>query len=345
MMPAAVLNAQPGERVLDLCAAPGGKATQLAAACGGKGVLVANEPDRKRARVLAGNIERLGIPNAVVVSELPERLSARWPEAFDAVLVDAPCSGEGMFRRDAAARDEWRASAPAGCAKRQTAILCEAAKMVAPGGRLVYSTCTYNQIENEGVVRGFCAAHPDFTPCDFSLSGLGSSINGMLRVWPHRTRGDGQFAALFVRAGTHPCPEVRPVVDPAARAAEARYRAEYAPFPPGSNPVLWGDVLYACPALAPPIDGLRVLAPGLALVRLFPGRTEPLHALAMAFTHDLPTAPLGEDAARAFLRGEAVPFAGARWLVATHDTLPLGWGKASGGMLKNHLPKGLRRQS
>ena len=200
MLPAAALNARPGERVLDLCAAPGGKSSQIALAMGGEGVLVANEVDTARARVLAANLERLGVTNAVVLNETPVRLAARWPESFDAVLVDAPCSGEGMFRREAQSREAWTDAAPRGCRKRQGEILDAAAKLVRPGGRLLYSTCTFNGEENEGSVADFLQAHADFAPEDFALPGLGASRGGMLRIWPHRARGDGQFAALLRRA-------------------------------------------------------------------------------------------------------------------------------------------------
>ncbi len=157
MTPAAALCASPGERVLDLCAAPGGKSTQLAAMMRGEGVLVCNEPVPSRARVLSRNIERMGVPNAVVTNEYPDKLAERWRGYFDKVLVDAPCSGEGMFRRHPEARAEWRESQAAGCAARQAAILRSAAQMVRPGGMLAYSTCTFNALENEGVVEGFCA--------------------------------------------------------------------------------------------------------------------------------------------------------------------------------------------
>lgn len=344
MMPAATLDVQPGERVLDLCAAPGGKATQLAAALAGQGVLVANEPDMKRARALYGNIERMGIPNVVVTSEHPQRLSARWTEKFDAVLVDAPCSGEGMFRRDPAARKEWKEQAPIGCAKRQRAILWEAAKMVAPGGRLVYSTCTYNEIENENVAHAFLEAHPAFFSRDFTLPGLGTSVGGMQRIMPHRVRGDGQFSALFVKNGEPTHSDESVSISKAARAAKARYLAEYPPLPAGSDPVLWGDVLYAVARGAPSVDGLRIISPGLALARMFPKRLEPMHALAMMYAGK-PVAQLEESAAYAYLRGEAVKWDGKGWHIATFDGMPLGWGKASAGLLKNHLPKGLRMPS
>lgn len=337
----AMLGVKNGERVLDLCAAPGGKAWQLCAAAGAEGFFCANEAVPKRAGVLCENLERMGLGRALVLCEYPEKLTGVFEGFFDKILVDAPCSGEGMFRREPAARAQWSENAPAGCARRQMGILAAAANMLAPGGRLLYSTCTFNEVENEGVARGFLAAHPDFSPKDFALPGLGQSENGMLRVMPHRARGDGQFAALFVKAGTAPRRGAQIAPSRAAREALARYLEEYTDFPEGSIPLLWGDALYAAPAHMPPIDGLRVIAPGLGLAKMLPKRLEPLHALAMA-GKNLPTANLDEQAALAYLRGEPVAHGGAGWLVAMYRGMPLGWGKASGGVLKNHLPKGLR---
>ncbi|MBR4711291.1 MAG: RsmB/NOP family class I SAM-dependent RNA methyltransferase, partial [Clostridia bacterium] len=138
-------STRPGETVLDLCAAPGGKATQMGAAMRGEGLLICNEPVPGRAQILSRNLERMGITNAVAVCAMPDVLAERWPEGFDAVLADAPCSGEGMFRRVPESRGEWTESAPEGCAARQAAILDAAARMVRPGGRLVYATCTSNR--------------------------------------------------------------------------------------------------------------------------------------------------------------------------------------------------------
>ena len=149
MLPAAVLDAQPGEKVLDLCAAPGGKSTQIGTAMKGEGLLVCNEPVQKRTRILSGNIERIGLPNTIVTCAWPAQLADQWPEGFDAVMVDAPCSGEGMFRRVPESRREWSEEQARGCAQRQREILDSAARLVRPGGRLVYSTCTYNPEENE----------------------------------------------------------------------------------------------------------------------------------------------------------------------------------------------------
>ena len=352
MLAVAALAPKPGERILDLCAAPGGKSTQIAAALAGKGALVSNEPEPARARVLAANLERMGAANAIVVNALPDRLARLWPETFDAILVDAPCSGEGMFRRDSAARDEWQPGSPRGCAARQAEILDRAAEMLRPGGRLVYSTCTFNRLENEGSVAGFLARHPDFTPEDFALPGVGTSQSGMIRAFPHRLRGDGHFAARLRKAGSWeaihaPSRPARPNAD-VKKYLDALTREVCAlpDFIQRMRPELRGDRLYAIPADAPPTDGLRVLTPGLALLRAGRSHIEPEHALAMALPAGCAcrAAELDDRQAAAYLSGEALPAPGERgWTLVTWRGLPLGWSKRTDGLLKNHLPKGLRR--
>ncbi len=350
MASAAALDARPGEVILDLCAAPGGKSTQIAAAMADRGALIANDPEPSRARALAGNLERMGVMNAAVVSALPDRLAAAWPERFDAVLTDAPCSGEGMFRRDAASRDEWRPASPEGCARRQAAILDRAAEMVRPGGRLVYSTCTFNRLENEGSVQGFLARHPEFATEDFALEGVGTSEGGMLRLWPHRLRGDGHFVARLRKAGSAKAQAPAPVrADRETRALVAMLEWDVCALPEalkGMDLLRLGDRLVARAPLCPPLEGLRIVSPGLSLLRAGKNRVEPEHALAMALDPALARRrlELDEGGAAAFLRGEAIPFDGEKgWTLALHRGLPLGWGKASEGWLKNHLPKGLRR--
>ena len=168
MVPAVLCGAQPGERVLDLCAAPGGKSTKLGASLRGEGVLVANEIHAGRAKILSSNIERMGIRNAVVTNETPQRLSSRFPSYFDRIVVDAPCSGEGMFRKEEEALRHWSLENVRMCAERQMEILEEAAVMLRPGGTLVYSTCTFAPEENEGVIGAFLAAHPEYGVCRIS---------------------------------------------------------------------------------------------------------------------------------------------------------------------------------
>lgn len=345
MAAAAALGAQPGERVLDLCAAPGGKSTQLAAKMGGRGVLVCNEPHPARAQILSRNVERLGVENAVVVSMLPERLCERWTGWFDRILVDAPCSGEGMFRRHPETRKEWNAEAPVRCADRQAGILHCAAQMLRAGGTLVYSTCTFNSLENEGVVRGFLATHPDFTLSPFGLPGVGDS-GGMLRLWPHRVRGEGHFVARLVRENgpaRSVCTERTALPDRAARAAaEAFCAAQGIELPRPLS--AFGGQLISPPEETPPLDGVRVLRVGVHAGSLKGKTFLPDHALALACpgTRRFET---DEAGALCYLRGETLPCGEEMkgFYSVCCGGMPLGWGKASDGQMKNHYPKGLRR--
>ncbi|MFC5700398.1 RsmB/NOP family class I SAM-dependent RNA methyltransferase [Cohnella faecalis] len=222
MLPAELLGVRPGDRVLDLCAAPGGKTTQLAAKLQGQGVLVTNDNAAERTKALAKNVELAGIRNAVVLNEEPGRIADAFGAWFDRVLVDAPCSGEGMFRKDEDMIGQWERHSVERCSRMQDAILLDAARLVAPGGRLVYSTCTFSPRENEGTIAKFLAARPDFfvvstdLPASFGFApgrpdwlndeekaGLDeptiASLAGTVRVWPHRSRGEGHFAALLER--------------------------------------------------------------------------------------------------------------------------------------------------
>jgi len=349
MAPAVVLDARPGELVLDLCAAPGGKSGQLAAALNGRGALVANEPDAGRARILASTLERLGVGNALVTNAWPQELAARFPQAFDAVLVDAPCSGEGMFRREPDSRAEWSAGSPAGCAARQAGILDQAALMLRPGGRLVYSTCTFNRAENEDTVAAFLDRHPDFAPEPFELPGAGASRDGCIRLWPHRVRGDGQFAARLRRAGSAG-PAVAPPPRRPDRDISARLDALRAVAPGWDDRLdaprflLRGDVLCAAPGRLPDFSGLRTLRCGLHLCRLGRGYIEPDHALAMALRPGDAAQCLNLDERESLriLAGETMESGLRGWTLLACRGMPLGWGKGSGGVMKNHIPRGLR---
>lgn len=352
MVSATILDAQPGERILDLCAAPGGKTSQIAAAMGGRGVLVSNEPIPGRARILAENLERLGIVNAIGVNAYPEQLSARWPDFFDAVLVDAPCSGEGMFRREPASREEWNPGSPAGCAKRQRDILDEAAKMLRPGGRLVYSTCTFNRVENEGSIEGFLERHPEFEAEEFELAGIGRSENGMIRVWPHRMRGDGHFAAKLrknmgaepqrvekkekKRAGKPKATVVRTVADESPEKLLERLEAEICRIPEtlrGGQLIRQADYVHVLPEGAPELDGVKTVKPGLCLMRVGRSHVQPMPALAMASAATtqahlgtaLRACEVSETLARAILSGEKPKLTGPTkgWTLATYKSLPL----------------------
>ena len=215
MAPAEYLGAKPGERILDLCAAPGGKSTQIACSMEGKGLLVCNEIHPARAKILSENIERMGVRNALVTNETPNRLAENFSEYFDRILVDAPCSGEGMFKKNEGATEEWSPENVALCANRQDEILDCAAGMLKPGGRLVYSTCTFAPAENEGSIGRFRKRHPDFAivPVEKKegmsdgvaewAEELAEGVEHTIRLWPHKLNGEGHYLAVLQKAGTH----------------------------------------------------------------------------------------------------------------------------------------------
>lgn len=357
MAPAEILAPEPGEWVLDLCAAPGGKSTQLAAAMAGQGLLVCNEIHPTRAKILSRNLERLGIANALVLNETPQRLAQRLPGCFHRILVDAPCSGEGMFRKEEAAVTDWSPETVEACARRQLEILTCAGQMLRPGGRLVYSTCTFSPQENEGVISAFLKSHPDFTllsvPSPWFSPGRpdwvpepAEGLEKTVRLWPHKLRGEGHFAALLQRGDA---PQVSGLPSPLTAAAPAAvldaFCRETGAVLPAGRFLSFGRSWYLAPEDAFCLDGLKVLRPGLELGQEKPGRWEPAHALALW----LKTAgnqlsfPVESPQIAAFLRGEPIPGSLTGWTLIQADGLSLGWAKGSGGILKNHYPKGLRR--
>ena len=348
MVSVAILKPVSGERILDLCAAPGGKTTQIAAALAGDGLLISNEPEPGRAKVLASNLERMGVRNAAVVNAYPDALAKKWEGYFDAVLCDAPCSGEGMFRRDPDSRTEWNPASPAGCAKRQAEILDRAAELVRPGGRLVYSTCTFNRNENEESILNFLERHPEFETEDFELPGIGASDRGMIRVWPHRVRGDGHFAARLRKKSEKKLPDAplhRPNKDDMKLIEQLEKEVCTLPDVLKKRIVRMGDYLYAVPGECPETKGIKVVSPGTRLLRIGKNYIEPEHALAMALDPDMARRRMDLNDAQAvkYLASEAIEWDGDKgWTLITWKNLPLGWGKASNGMMKNHLPKGLR---
>ena len=340
MIPASVLHAEPGEKILDLCAAPGGKSTQIGCAMMGCGLLVCNEPVPRRAQVLSGNIERMGLPNTIVTCELPDRLAGRWPDGFDAVLVDAPCSGEGMFRRDPDTRKEWSAEKAEGCAVRQRGILAAAAVLVRPGGRLVYSTCTYNPAENEENAHWFTDHFRAFHPEAFSLPGI-DAPEGMYTCYPHRLKGEGQFTALFRKEGNTPA--ILPVNHTLPAAGRGETELFKSVFPSFDRPThLFGKTLVSMPEL-PELKGIRTMRVGLHLGEVRGKTAIPDHAAAMCFrAPDIQYTELGPDEAVSFVSGEVIPGDAEGWTLMRYQGMNIGWGKGNGGMIKNHYPKGLR---
>ena len=340
MIPAAVLNAKPGEKILDLCAAPGGKSTQIGCAMKGEGLLVCNEPVPKRAQILSRNIERMGIPNAIVVSAWPDRLAEQWLEGFDAVITDAPCSGEGMFRRDPETRNEWSAEKAAGCALRQREILAAAARLVRPGGRLVYSTCTYNPEENEGNARWFTEQFPEFRAEAFRLPGI-EAPDGMFTCYPHRMKGEGQFTALFRKSGNGEAvlPEDHSVMQ-ASRQDTSAFETAFKGFPRATHRL--GKTLVSIDEL-PDLQGIRTIRIGLHLGEIRGRTVIPDHATALYFAApEIQVTDINPEEAIRFTAGETIPGNAEGWTLMRYCGLNIGWGKGSEGMIRNHYPKGLR---
>ena len=344
MAPVALLDPKPGERVCDLCAAPGGKTTQIAGRMLGQGFLVCNEINPKRAKILSRNIERMGVANALVTNEHPEILASRFPGFFDRVLVDAPCSGEGMFRKEEAAVTDWSQETVQMCARRQREILDSAARLVRPGGRLVYSTCTFAPEEDEETVAAFLEAHPEFTPEPVEAPWFVPGENASYRMWPHKLLGEGHFAAVLRKtqgeSGDIPaCPGEK-----CPKAWESFAKELDITLPEGKA-VSFGQSLYWAPTELPELNRLKVLRPGLELGTERKGRFEPAHALALwlktcAVTESFPPESLEM---KAYLHGDVVPSGKKGWCLVQAGGYAIGWGKGDGSVLKNHYPKGLRR--
>lgn len=378
-----LLDPKPGDNVLDLCAAPGGKSTQIAGRLLGEGLLVSNEIIPGRAKILSQNIERMGITNALVCQEHPAHLAERFPQFFDKIVVDAPCSGEGMFRKEETAISEWSLDLVSICAKRQHEILTYASQMLRPGGILVYSTCTFAPEEDEEQVRIFLQEHTeyelqnwlDYLPCADHAAAAGvesGTLAGTMRLWPHKIRGEGHFVARLhkTESGTAENvkpdrPSRKPKQNPQAKQNDKseffRWQQEAFVQTPweldNRRLTYFGDELYLLPKTAPPLQGIKVLRAGLHLGRHKKNRFEPSHALAKCLTPQNVTSHYrcNDDEALRYLHGEVLPanHSGSDtgttqkingWTLVCYGDYSLGWAKASQGVLKNHYPKGLRIQ-
>ncbi len=344
MAPVALLDPKPGERVCDLCAAPGGKTTQIAGRMLGEGFLLCNEINPKRAKILSRNIERMAVANALVTNEHPENLANRFPEGFDKVLIDAPCSGEGMFRKEEAAVTDWSVETVEMCARRQAEILDSGAKMVRPGGRLVYSTCTFAPEEDELAVAAFLERHPEFEPEILEAPWFDPAPNGGHRMWPHKLLGEGHFAAVLRKKGEAEA-EFTPASGEKLPKQWLTFAKEMGIELPEGRALLFGETLYWVPVGMPELSRLKVMRPGLELGTVKKDRFEPAHALALwlktcKITQDYP-ADSGEM--EKYIHGDVVPSDRKGWCLVTAEGYSIGWGKGDGRVLKNHYPKGLRR--
>lgn len=365
MFVAEQVGAMPGEKVLDLCAAPGGKSTQIAASMKNEGLLVTNEIYPKRARALSENIERMGIRNALVMNETPERMADYFPGYFDRILVDAPCSGEGMFRKDPEAAQYWSTGHVRECAALQAKILDQAYRMLSTDGILVYSTCTFSPEEDEQIIDKLLAKYPDLELLPIEkkdgieggrpdwTESKNQTVSRTARLWPHRLSGEGHFVAKLQKRGdsavqrTEPVKSVKEALLKDYRLFENQVLADKLE----GNFFFAGNQLFLLPDSCPNFDGLKVIRAGLHLGEQKKNRFEPNHALALALSRRSFQSTFALTSAsgdwETYLRGETLPLPAKikGWSVVTIDGFPLGWGKAAGGILKNFYPKGLRRRA
>ena len=368
MLPVEILGVETGMKVLDLCAAPGGKSTQIAGHLQGEGLLVSNDSSPSRIHALVKNIERAGVTNAIVLTEQPWKLAQRFGGYFDRVLVDAPCSGEGMFRRDKDVVKAYAANKPEVCSAMQKEILHHAAGMLKPGGLLVYSTCTFNTTENEDVVRFFLERHRDFSLKSIDHDALGlpqvkeldAGLPFTARVWPHLSPGEGHFVALLEKnsdevltqklAGKIGAAQRKPVANnTSAKEFQAFCQNFLCKQFQQENIIIQGLNIYVAP-FAPELSGLRVARTGWHVGSVAKDRFTPSHALAMGLAKGdvCFSVELTEGDAWRYLKGESLAQsagldASARekpWVLVCHHSHPLGWARLVGGRLKNQLPVG-----
>ncbi|MCR5419573.1 MAG: RsmF rRNA methyltransferase first C-terminal domain-containing protein [Lachnospiraceae bacterium] len=366
MLPVTMMEINKDMNILDLCAAPGGKTTQIAAYLKGEGLIICNEPVNSRAAILSENIERMGIRNAIVLSEKPDKLVGMFTDYFDRVLVDAPCSGEGMFRKNESAIKEWSIDNVYMCAKRQDDILESASKMLRPGGILIYSTCTFSKEEDEDCADRFLKAHPDY------------ELISQQKLFPHRIKGEGHFCAKFKRQGNEMIGysindeaegiNVESVIE--GRLGEKSYKhlnkdvkARLEMFKKFYKDVLrephfkgklifFGDNLYLIPPGTPKLEGYKVMRPGLHLGIYKKDRFEPSQALAQTLKKSevKVSVDISVEEAKAYISGLTILWEGKErdssmsgFCLLCCEGLSLGWGKIVGNIIKNHYPKGLRK--
>lgn len=368
MTPASRLDITPGEYVLDLCAAPGGKATELAAKLQGKGLLVANEISASRAKALLRNLELSGVSNSLVTNETPKRLANYFPEFFHKVLVDAPCSGEGMFRKDPEVAKTWNEDRPSYFRKLQQEIVQNAISMLKPGGLLMYSTCTFSPMENEGLISYVLEQfpqmelldmedYPGFTPGNPQWGNGDARLAKTRRIFPHHMDGEGHFLALLRKKGTLE-PASYTQIPCTLKKEERKLLEEF--FMSLNLPMDWNGIearngfVYRLPAACTnSLKGLKFLRHGLFLGEFKKNRFEPSQSLAMALK-DIPQTSkisLASEDSRlsAYLRGETFSLkedecsSQKGWKLICVEGFPLGWGKVVGNTVKNKYPSGWRQ--
>ena len=365
MTPASVIPVEEGDRVLDICAAPGGKSTELAAKLSGTGVLVSNDISASRAKALLKNLEVFGATNALIISEAPYKLSERFAGYFDKILIDAPCSGEGMFRKSNSMITAWENNGNQLFSDLQISILKEVVKMLKPGGKILYSTCTFAPLENEKSVEYLLSLDDSLSICDFNKyegfdhghpewSETGNDdLKKCARLWPHKIEGEGHFVALVKKDGV----SVNTGNSGSYPIKKAKLTKETEDFFKGFNKKydfnrmeLSQDKLYYIPESFPAVRGLRILRCGLYLGEVKKNRFEPSQSLAMSLKSsdysNIINLSSSDDRVNKYLKGETIEADGKNgWVLVCVDSYPLGWGKLNNGVLKNKYLPGWRLMS
>ena len=354
MLPASVLPIEKDDIVLDLCAAPGGKSTLIGEKLGGSGLLISNDISHSRCAPLAKNIERHGIANICVLNENSGKLKNTFCEYFDKILVDAPCSGEGMFRKDPKAIGSWIDKGPDYYTPIQAELLEDAASMLKPGGLIAYSTCTFNTMENEERITAFLAKHTDFEPyeIDHESFGISKGLMGLdfcARIWPHIQNGEGHFLAILRKKGEK-LPQKNITknenkANPDKIKAVKEFMEENVNYKLSGNIVFHEDTAMLASPYLPDMTGLRLFRSGIKLGNVKDKRFEPDQALAMALYKDDAKNVLDFDVAdiniAKYLNGESLDISAPKgWHLICVNKNPLGWAKSDGKRLKNKLAKG-----
>lgn len=356
-----------GERVLDLCAAPGGKTTHLGSYLQNTGLLIANEIDSKRAKALVENVERFGMTNTIVTNTDPDHLAAQLPEFFDRILVDAPCSGEGMFRKDPDAVQYWSVDYPIECAARQRTILAQAVKNLKPGGELIYSTCTFAPEEDEQIIAWLVDTYGfDIQPIK-KFAGMddgqpdwadgNQDLTNCVRIFPHHFNGEGHFIA-----------KLKKPADPEVSKGPRRFRGISRNIEMPSKYqnqlfnqfakatlknvhfdklVVFKDHLYSVPENTPNLSGIKIVRLGLEIGTFKKNRFEPSYGLALALHPDQVSQKITIDLAdwQKYVHGDTFqvsPDLKKGWYLLVCQQQPVGFAKVVNGTAKNFFPKGLR---
>lgn len=362
MLPVSGIDISPDWRVLDLCAAPGGKSSQIASRLSDHGFLLANEPNPSRNKILISNMERMGYPNVVVTKLTPQEIASYYPEYFHMVLVDAPCSGEGMFRKYPESIHEWSPENVLRCSQRQKEILGHAVDTLLPGGILIYSTCTYSVEENEDIVRWLLQEYP-LKPCvipehiqEITAPAFGEELSCCRRSYPHLFQGEGQFMAYFQKMGTLPEHSGSQYADPslALRKISSKNSSLVMEVFGGHFDLSklsfyeHQDKIIALPkahhALLPP-HGITLC--GVTAGIMEKNRFTPHHHFFHAYGHlcrNTLSLPPEDSRITQYLSGQEIAddSVSKGYGVICCEGCPLGGFKASNGRLKNHYPKALR---